>query len=71
MGVEHLLLRTVFNVACSFVTGTFVSLINRIVPGLHVNQILIGDIMVLIPGVAITNSIRYILSGDIISSFEN
>ena len=59
-----------FNVACSFVTGTFVSLINRIVPGLHVNQILIGDIMVLIPGVAITNSIRYILSGDIISSFE-
>lgn len=59
-----------FNVACSFATGTFVSLINRIVPGLHVNQILIGDIMVLIPGVAITNSIRYILSGDIISSFE-
>lgn len=59
-----------FNVACSFVTGTFVSLIKRIVPGLHVNQILIGDIMVLIPGVAITNSIRYILSGDIISSFE-
>jgi len=47
-----------------------VNLINLAVTGLHVNQILIGDIMVLIPGIAITNSIRYILSGDIISSFE-
>ena len=59
-----------FNVACSLVTGICVNVINLFVPGLHVNQILIGDIMVLIPGIAITNSIRYILSGDLISSFE-
>ena len=58
------------NVVCSFLTGICVNVINLFVPGLHVNQILIGDIMVLIPGIAITNSIRYILSGDIISSFE-
>lgn len=59
-----------FNVTCSFLTGIVVNLINLVVPGLHVNQILIGDIMVLIPGIPITNSIRYILSGDLISSFE-
>jgi len=59
-----------FNVFVSFVTGVFVNLISLLVPEIHVNQILIGDIMVLIPGIAITNSIRFILSGDIISSFE-
>lgn len=59
-----------FNVTCSLITGIVVNLINLVVPGLHVNQILIGDIMVLIPGIPITNSIRYILSGDLISSFE-
>lgn len=59
-----------FNVVVSFATGLIVSLANLVIPGLHVNQILIGDIMVLIPGIPITNSIRYILSGDTISSFE-
>lgn len=59
-----------FNVTCSLITGIMVNLINLVIPGLHVNQILIGDIMVLIPGIPITNSIRYILSGDLISSFE-
>lgn len=59
-----------FHVIVSFVTGLFVDSANLLVPGLHVNQILIGDIMVLIPGAAITNSIRYILSGDMVSSLE-
>lgn len=59
-----------FNFITSCVTGVVVNIISLFVGGLHVNQILIGDIMVLIPGIAITNSIRYILSGDIISSFE-
>lgn len=59
-----------FNIVTSFVTGIVVNIIGIFVKDLHVNQILIGVIMVLIPGIAITNSIRYILSGDIISSFE-
>ena len=59
-----------FNIFVSFVTGLVVNILNLIIPGIHVNQIIIGDIMVLIPGIAITNSIRYILSEDIISSFE-
>lgn len=59
-----------FNIIASFATGLLVNAINLLIPGLHINQIIIGDIMVLIPGIAITNSIRYILSGDKISSFE-
>lgn len=59
-----------FNVITSFAAGVVINLISLVVQGLHVNQILISVIMVLIPGIAITNSIRYILSGDIISSFE-
>lgn len=59
-----------FNLITSFATGVVVNMICLFGKGLHVNQILIGVIMVLIPGIAITNSIRYILSGDIISSFE-
>lgn len=59
-----------FNLITSLITGVVINVISMIIPGLHVNQISIGVIMVLIPGIAITNSIRYILSGDIISSFE-
>jgi len=59
-----------FHVLTSFLTGLCVGGVGLLLPSLHVNQILIGDIMVLIPGIAITNSIRYILSGDTISSFE-
>lgn len=59
-----------FNLITSFAAGIVVNLISLFISNLHVNQILIGVIMVLIPGIAITNSIRYILSGDIISSFE-
>ncbi|MCQ2523363.1 MAG: threonine/serine exporter family protein [Lachnospiraceae bacterium] len=59
-----------FNILTSFVSGSIVCFFNLFIPGLHVNHMLIGVIMVLIPGVAITNSMRYILSGDTISSLE-
>lgn len=59
-----------YNLAVSFITGVFVNLIGLLIPSIHVHQILIGDIMILIPGIAITTSIRYIFTGDIVSSFE-
>lgn len=59
-----------FNLMTSFVSGALVCGIHLALPAIHVDQILIGVIMVLIPGIAITNSMRYILSGDTISSFE-
>ncbi len=38
-----------------------------VIPTLNVDKVIIGDIMLLIPGVAITNSIRDIVIGDTVS----
>ena len=57
----------VFNVIASFLTGIGIRLICRLVPGLDMDMIMIGDIMLLIPGLMATNAIRDILIGDTIS----
>ena len=56
-----------FNIAISFVAGTLICLIGRLSPNIHEDMIMIGDIMLLIPGVATTVSVRDILVGDTIS----
>lgn len=56
-------LGTIFG--ASFVGG-FVSLgLTLILPFLHVDKIMIGSIMILIPGLALTNAIRDLLVGDL------
>lgn len=62
--------RIFFNMITSFLVGSMICGICRLLPVLHAGQIMIGDIMVLIPGIAITNSMRYVLSGDSISGLE-
>lgn len=62
--------RIFFNMITSFLAGVMICGACRLLPVLHAGQIMIGDIMVLIPGVAITNSMRYVLSGDSISGLE-
>ena len=62
--------RIFFNIITSFLTGLLICGLCRLLPMLHAGQIMIGDIMVLIPGIAITNSMRYVLSGDSISGLE-
>ncbi len=62
--------RIFFNIITSFLVGSMICGICRLIPVLHAGQIMIGDIMVLIPGIAITNSMRYALSGDSISGIE-
>ena len=59
--------RMVFHLLSSFVTGIGVCLCARIIPGLHIDKVMIGDIMLLIPGLAMTNAIRDMLVGDTIS----
>lgn len=51
----------------SLLMGTIVSLINLVVPGLHIDKIIIGDIMLLIPGISITTAVRDTLIGETIS----
>ena len=56
-----------FDLACAFLTGVVICITVRIVPCLNLDKIMIGDIMLLIPGIAMTNAIRDMLMGDTIS----
>lgn len=58
-------------VLCYFVTALFAGVgiysFKLLLPALNVDKVIIGDIMLIIPGVAITNSVRDIVIGDTIS----
>ena len=56
----------IFNLIVSFVSGTIICLLAGYL-SVHVDKIMIGDIMLLIPGVALTNAVRNVLIGDTIS----
>ena len=55
------------NLLVSLLIGLGVGGLCALFPALHMDKILIGDIMLLIPGLAMTNSIRNILGGNTIS----
>ena len=56
-----------FLFVCSLVTGVGICAVAKVMPGLHIDKIIIGDIMLLVPGIAITNAVRDTLIGDTIS----
>ena len=58
---------TAFNLVISLLIGLGVGLLAALLPALHMDKILIGDIMLLIPGLAMTNAIRNMLVGNTIS----
>lgn len=55
------------NLLISLLTGLGVGALTLLLPALHMDMILIGDIMLLIPGLAMTNAVRNMLVGDTIS----
>lgn len=57
----------IFNFATSLVAGLAICFVAGVVPEYDVNVVIIGVIMLLIPGVAMTNATRDMLSGDTIS----
>ena len=57
----------IVNVIASFLLSVAAILLVRFGFGEDVNKILIGNIMLLIPGIALTNSLRDLISGDIIT----
>ncbi len=59
--------RVFFLFITSLLTGIGVCLLARVVPSLQIDKIIIGDIMLLVPGIAITNAVRDTLIGDTIS----
>ena len=57
----------VFYVFCSLCSGIVSILLCKIGLGLNMDKIMIGEVMLLIPGIAMTNSIRDMLLGDTMS----
>lgn len=57
----------VFNFAAALVAGLGIGAVARVVPGASVDMIVIGDIMLLIPGIAMTNAARDMLAGDTVT----
>ena len=56
-----------YNFLASLMAGTLIYLTGRLLPTLHVDKVIIGDIMLLVPGLTITIAMRDMLSGDTIS----
>lgn len=52
---------------CSLFIGVGICITARVFPIIHADKVMIGDIMLLIPGILMTNSIRDILIGETIS----
>ena len=55
------------SVLCSFAGGLAAGAAARLGPAFHADRIAIGNIMLLIPGIALTNAIRDMFAGDLIS----
>ena len=71
-GLQTLLNRTQIsitgsNLLISLIVGLAAGAMCMMIPQLHLDKILIGDIMLLIPGLAMTNAVRNMLAGNTIS----
>lgn len=53
---------------CSFTAGLISVCAGKLISTLNIDSIIVGSIMILVPGLAITNGIRDALHGDILSS---
>lgn len=59
--------RVIFNLLCSLASGIGIYAVTALIPGLHADKIIIGDIMLLIPGIAMTNAVKDMLVGDTVA----
>jgi uncharacterized membrane protein YjjP (DUF1212 family) len=56
-----------FNLICSVIVGVLTGICTNFLTFLHMDKIMIGYIMLLIPGLAMTNAVRNVLVGNTIS----
>ncbi len=52
----------------SLIIGFGICLTSKYIPGLNPDKIIIGDIMVLVPGIALTSAVKNVLIGDTLSA---
>lgn len=57
----------IFNLVCSLLVGLAICCCAQLLPQMRVDKVLIGEVMLLIPGIAMTNAMRDMLMGDTIS----
>lgn len=57
-----------YQIVASFLSGVGICVLSHLFPVLHMDKIMIGDIMLLIPGLMFTNAVRDVLLGDTISA---
>ncbi len=57
----------VFDFLASLISGAGICLVAHFIPDMSLAMVMIGDIMILIPGVAMTSAIRDMISGDTVS----
>lgn len=58
-----------YNLTVSLIAGLSAFMLCDIFPCLHADKIMIGDIMLLIPGLILTNAIKDMISGDTMAGF--
>ncbi len=58
-----------YTVAATFCIGAFAILLVKAGVGVHVDKVMIGDIMLFIPGLGIVNAVRDMLHGDVMTGF--
>lgn len=59
----------IYTAMATFFVGVFAILLVRLGIGVHVDKVIIGDIMLFIPGLAIVNAVRDMLYGDVMTGF--
>lgn len=73
-GIERLFVHfnintMLYNLSSSLVAGVMAFYACQLFPVLHMDKIMIGDIMLLIPGLILTNAIKDMMSGDTMAGF--
>ena len=59
--------RLAYTLVCSFMAGVMAVALAKAGLATHIDKVIIGNVMLLIPGIALTNGIRDILCGDIVT----
>ena len=59
--------KMIMTVISSFLSGVLGILLSHLIPGSNADMVMIGTIMLLIPGISLGNSVRDMLGGDVIS----
>ena len=59
--------RTIYILAACFLSGILARGLAALLPGLHLDKIVIGDIMLFIPGLSLVNGVRELFYADILT----